>query len=74
VPVVNRLTHRRGTLALIAFGAQLTFVLVLIVLSPHFSGACPQSIAVQAQAARCDQIVTSVDIGLFLAVAVTLVF
>ena len=70
---VDRLTHWRRALPLIAFGAQVTFVLLLIAFTPHFSSGCPQSTTGQTQADRYDQFVTLIDIGLLAAVAVTLV-
>jgi hypothetical protein len=69
---VHRLTHWRA-LPLIAFGAQLTFVLLLVAFTPHFASGCPQSATAQTQADRYDQFVTLIDIGLLIAVAVTLV-
>jgi hypothetical protein len=60
-------------LPLIAFGAQLTFLLLLVAFSPHFSSGCPQPATGQTQADRYDQLVTLIDAGLLIAVAVTLV-
>jgi hypothetical protein len=71
---VHRLTDWRRTLPLIAFGAQLTFVLLLVAFTPHFASGCPQSATAQTQAERYVQFVTLIDIGLLIAVAVTIVF
>ena len=59
---------------MIAFGAQLTFLLLLVAFTPHFGSGCPRSAAAQTQAEGYDQFVTLIDIGLLMAVAVTLVF
>ena len=59
---------------LIAFGAQLTFVLLLVAFTPHFGSGCPQSATAQIQADRYDQFVTLIDVGLLIAVAGSLVF
>jgi hypothetical protein len=71
---VHGLTRWRRTLPLVAFGAQLTFVLLLVAFTPHFGSGCPRSATAQNQADRYDQLVTLIDIGLLIAVAVTLVF
>ncbi len=59
---------------LIALGAQLTFVLLLVAFTPHFGSGCPQSATALNQADRYDQLVTLIDVGLLIAVALTLVF
>jgi hypothetical protein len=71
---VHRLTHWRRTLPLIAFGTQLTFVLLLVAFTPHFGSGCPQSATSRVQGTSYDEFVTLIDIVLLIAVAVTLVF
>jgi len=51
-----------------------TFLLLLVAFTPHFGSGCPQPAAAQTQADRYDQFVTLIDIGLLIAVAVTVVF
>jgi hypothetical protein len=70
---VQWLTHRRGTLALIAFAAQLLLPLSMIVIASHFGfGGCPRSAAVNAEADRFDRFVTFIDLGLLITVTVAL--
>ncbi len=68
------MTHWRRALLLIAFGAQLAFLLLLVAYTPHLADGCPLPATAQAKADRYDQFVTVVDIGLLTAVAVTIVF
>jgi hypothetical protein len=72
---MHRLTPWRRALPLIGFGIQVTFLLLVIAITPHVgSSGCPQPVTAQAQADRFAQFVALIDLGLLMAVALSLVY